>query len=160
MQRRTNIRAANNNDKRAIIKLLRGTMPYDHKYVKRYLDQYFSDSPATDNDLLLVYDNGTSIFGVIGFCQDYFSTDYSYYVSWLAVNKKLQGENNGALASCLMSEVIKTLRLRRAQKLFVNTTDEPERCHSFYLKQGFQFEARLKDYYEAGEDMLVFGLRL
>lgn len=160
MQKRTKIRVAINKDKKDILKLLGATMPYDQKFAQRYLDHYFSENQYTDNDLLIVYDNTPGIIGVIGYCQDYFSTDYSYNISWLAVKQEHQGEDNGSIASSLMDFVIKKLRLRRARKLFVNTIDEPERCHSFYLKHGFQFEARMKDYYGPNEDMLIFGLSL
>lgn len=160
MQRRANLRAATIKDNAAIYKLIRNSMPYDGKFVKRYLDQYFSDSPITDNDLLLIYESNSIITGVIGFCQDHFSTEYAYNISWLTVKEGEQGPENGSIASLMMEVLIEKLKHRRAKKLFVNTVDVSNRCHGFYLKQGFQFEARLKDYYGPKEDMLVFGMNI
>ena len=34
------------------------------------------------------------------------------------------------------------------------------RTHAFYLKHGYQEEARIKDYYSAGDDLVIFTKQL
>ena len=76
------------------------------------------------------------------------------------VAEKYQGWKNGIVAEQLLSGVEKDLRRYKVRKLFVCTEDKSDRCHGFYLKHGFQFEARLKDYYSRGEDQVILGKQL
>ena len=100
------------------------------------------------------------IVGVCGYCEDYFCNEYSYHLSWLAVAEKYRGWQSGIVAEKLLSAVEKDLKRHKVKKLFVNAVDKPERCHGFYLKHGFQFEGRLKDYYGRCEDQIIFGKEL
>ena len=74
--------------------------------------------------------------------------------------EKYRGWQSGIVAEKLLSAVEKDLKRHKVKKLFVNAVDKPERCHGFYLKHGFQFEGRLKDYYGRCEDQIIFGKEL
>ena len=76
------------------------------------------------------------------------------------MDKGYQGLNNGEVVGKLLEGIEDDLREHGVRKLFVSAIDKPDRGHGFYLKHGFQFEGRLKDYYGKGEDQIVFGKEL
>ena len=154
------IREAENPDKSAILKLIRSCLPHDSKFAIRYYNSYFSDDPITNEDLVLVAEVGGNVIGVIGYNEDYFSNEYSYHLTWLVVDKGYQRWNNGEVAGRLLEGIEDDLRRHGVRKLFASAADKPDRCHGFYLKNGFHFEGRLKDYYGKGEDQIVFGKEL
>lgn len=160
MQKNMHIREARVQDKPAILGLIESYFSHDLKFAQRYYDNYFSDNPVTDEDLVLVAEIDHRVVGVCGYGEDYFCNEYSYHLSWLVVAKKYQGWKDGIVAEKLLGAVEKDLVRYKVKKLFVGTVDKPDRCHGFYLKHGFQFEGRLKDYYGRGEDHIIFGKHL
>ena len=98
--------------------------------------------------------------GMIGYCNDYFSTDYSYWLGWFVVAKQYRGIDDGTVAKDLLNKVEGELRNYEVSKLFVSTDDRNGRAINFYIKHGFRFEARLRDYYHVGEDQIVLSKSL
>lgn len=160
MPKNIHIREAKIQDKPVILSLIKSYSSHDFKFAKRYYDNYFCDDPVTNEDLVLVAEINNKVVGVIGYCEDYFCNEYSYHLNWLVVAERYRGWQSGIVAEKLLSAVEKDLRRYKVKKLFVGTIDKLERCHGFYLKHGFQFEASLKDYYSKGEDQIIFGKQL
>jgi len=151
------IREAQIKDKSSIIDLIKSYSLWDEKYAVRYYDCYFTDNPIINEDLTLVAEINDKVVGVIGYCENYFDTNYAYCLNWFAVADRYRGWQDGSIAHKLLETLEMDLRRYRIKKIFVTTGHCPERCHGFYLKHGFQFEARLKDYYGKGEDQIIFG---
>ena len=160
MSQNIHIREAQIQDQPVILRLIKLYSFYDLKFAQRYYDYYFSDSAVTNEDLVVVAEMDNQIVGVCGYCEDYFCNEYSYHLSWLVVAEKYQGWKDGIVAEKLLAAVEKDLRQYKIKKLFVCTENKPDRCHGFYLKHGFHFEGRLKDYYSRGEDQVIFGKEL
>ncbi len=154
------IREARYSDKLAIVNLIKSFLTYDGRFAKRYYENYFEDNRVTGEDLVLVAEVDKEVVGVIGYCEDYFSNDYSYHLTWFVVDEKFRGWRKGIVAKRLITKIEKDLRRYKVKKIFVSTEDRPDRCHVFYIKHGFQFEARLKDYYGKNEDKIIFGKEL
>lgn len=66
-----------------------------------------------------------------------------------------QGQGRGA---ALIRYVEQTLTARGARLLLVETSGLPsfELTRAFYCKCGYDEEARIRDFYEAGDDKIVF----
>jgi ribosomal protein S18 acetylase RimI-like enzyme len=95
--------------------------------------------------------------GVCGYYLDHFVTDYSYWLSWFIVTPEYQGRHNGLVASKMLSHLIRQLKRLAVRKVFVATLGSDGRAVKFYLKHGFELEARLSDYYYRDEDQLILG---
>ena len=82
-------------------------------------------------------------------------TDGTWYVKMIAVQPDRQGSGRGM---AIMQHIELALRASRQRVLLVETSGLPEfeRTRSFYVKCGFNEEARVRDFYKAGDDMVVF----
>lgn len=158
MSKNIKIREANEQDKPAILSLIRSCLPHDERFASRYYNAYFTDDSVFEDDFVLVAELNGRIIGTIGYCED--GSDYAYHISWLVVAEDYQGWQNGMVADKLLMAIENDLKRHKVRKLFVSAVDRPDRGHGFYLKHGFRFEARLRDYYGRGEDQVVFGKEL
>jgi len=157
MNKSVHIQPAEKGDLRAILDLIRDYERYDVEFAKRYYDIYFRKDKITEKDKVLVAKIGGKSIGVIGFCRDYFSTDYSYWLGWFVIDEEYRGKKDIAVAEKLLSKVETELRKRKIKKLFVSTEDKNKRAKSFYSKNNFRTEAVLRDYYYKGEDQLILS---
>ena len=73
----------------------------------------------------------------------------------IAVRSDDQRQGRG---TALLHHVEEALRSSGQRLLLVETSGLPsfERARAFYAKCGYEEEARIRDYYKAGEDMVVF----
>ena len=148
---------AEKGDLKAILNLIKDFERYDVEFAKRYYDVYFKKDKITEKDKVFVAKLDGKTIGVSGFCRDYFSSDYSYWLGWFVVDKEYRGKNKFAVAKRLIERVEAELRKRKIRKLFVNTEDKNARAKSFYAKNQFRTEAVLRDYYYKGEDQLILS---
>ena len=85
--------------------------------------------------------------------------DRTWYVWWIAVDPAAQGRGVGR---DLLRYAEDEARDRGGRVMFVETSGlalyEPTR--RFYLKNGYDREAVLRDYYRDGDDLVVFRKRL
>lgn len=157
MKRYVHIAPAVKGDLRGILNLIRDYKRYDIEFAKRYYATYFSKNKIAEKDEVYVAKIDDKTIGVIGFCRDYFSTDYSYWLGWFVVDKKYRGKQEFAVAKKLLQKVETELRGRKIKKLFVSTEDTNARAKSFYTKNQFRTEAVLRDYYYKREDQLILS---
>lgn len=82
-------------------------------------------------------------------------TDGTWNLLLLAVDPARQGRGLGRR---LVAAVETALKATGARLLLVETSGVPEfgGQRRFYGKLGFQREARIRDYYQAGEDKVIF----
>jgi ribosomal protein S18 acetylase RimI-like enzyme len=89
----------------------------------------------------------------------YWSTERMTQGAWnlllIAVHPRWQGQGVG---SELLDHVEQELAASGQRILLVETSGLPEfeRTRAFYRRCGYDEEARIRDYYEAGEDKIVF----
>lgn len=126
------IKPAEKGDLRAILDLIRDYERYDVDFAKRYYDIYFGKNKITEKDEVFVAKIDGKTIGVIGFCRDYFSTDYSYWLGWFVVDEEYRGKKEFAVAKKLLKRVEAELRKRKIKKLFVSTEDTNARAKSFW----------------------------
>lgn len=151
------IREAKEMDVPEMLELIRKHERDDGKYAGRYYEKYFSGDKITKKDTVFVAEIDGEIVGMIGYCNDYLITDYSYWIGWLVVAEEFRGVDDGFVARELLGKIESELKVYEVNRLFVSTEDGNSQAMSFYIKHGFKFEASLSDYYYEGEDQIILS---
>ncbi len=83
----------------------------------------------------------------------------TFELNWICTDPGCEREGVGAL---LLARVERQLRRVRARLLVVETSSRPayRKVHRFLRKNGFRQGARLKDFWDRGDDKLVFEKRI
>lgn len=86
-------------------------------------------------------------------------TDRTFDLYWIAVHPDAQRSGAGGI---LMDEVERRLDERRARLLVIETSsrDDYAPTRRFYHRRGHQEAARLRDFYDRGDDRVVLTKRL
>jgi ribosomal protein S18 acetylase RimI-like enzyme len=153
------IRKATKRNLKDILGMIREYQRYDVEFARRYYERFFSykSDEMTEKDEVYVALLDEEPVGVIGYCRDYFSTDYSYWLGWFIVRKKFRRNRIGTK---LLRKVERDLKAMRKRKLFVSTEDNNKEAKSFYTANGFRTERVVTDYYWNGEDQLIMSKTL
>lgn len=131
----------------------------DAFYAKRGFVKYFSKNKTDPYSRYWVSCSNGTVIGVIGLNQDDDEKDDIFWVGWFAIVPKRQRIGIGSKLFTFMENVaIK----QGARILYVNTSSDSsyKKACAFYKKQKFIQEARLSDYYEEGEDNIIFSKKL
>lgn len=82
-------------------------------------------------------------------------TDGTWNLYMIAVRPDRQGQGRGA---ALLRHVERSLAARGARVLIVDTSGLPEfeRTRAFYQKCGYDEEARIREFWKAGDDKIVY----
>ncbi|CAA9368472.1 MAG: hypothetical protein AVDCRST_MAG93-8188 [uncultured Chloroflexia bacterium] len=101
----------------------------------------------------LTIDEGRLV--AVSYFEPYRMTAGTWNVYLIAVHPVYQGQGRGA---ALLHHVEQTLAMRRARILLVETSSLPSfaRTRAFYHKCGYDEEARIREFYQAGEDKVIF----
>ena len=91
----------------------------------------------------------------VAYCAPELMTNGTWNLLFIAVRPECQGQGRGA---ALMRYVEQTLAVRGARLLLVETSgvQEFKRTRAFYCKCSYDEEARIRDFYEAGADKIVY----
>jgi ribosomal protein S18 acetylase RimI-like enzyme len=82
-------------------------------------------------------------------------TDGTWALWWIVVKPHTQGRGLGAR---LLKHAEDDARTHGARVFFIETSGLPQYdpTRRFYLKYGYEQEARLRDFYAAGDDQVIF----
>jgi ribosomal protein S18 acetylase RimI-like enzyme len=149
------IRAARAQDRAAIIDVVRasGLLPPDAlTEVEATLDGFLTGAAATDR--WLITDTGTSIAATAYYAPERM-TDGTWNLYLLAVHPDHQGQGRGA---ALVRHVEQDLREAGARVLLIETSGVPDFAgqRAFYTGLGYHEEARIRDFYEPGDDKVIY----
>lgn len=91
----------------------------------------------------------------VAYYQPAHGVDGTWYLLMIGVTRAEQGRGRGA---ALMHEVERDLRNTSQRLLLVETSGVPEFAMTrlFYLGLGYEEEARVRDYYAPGDDMVLY----
>lgn len=105
------------------------------------------------NDIWLTNASGEA--RLVGYCAPERMTEGTWNVLLMAVCPTVQGEGYGGL---LLRSIETELRCRNARVALVETSglDVFARARRFYRECGYEEEARIREFYAAGEDKIVF----
>lgn len=112
---------------------------------------YFDDEENTD--YWLTYEANGPI-GVAYYAPE-MMTEGTWNLYLIAIHPDHQSSGHGA---ALVKHVEETLEASGERLLLVETSGLPafERTRAFYRNLGFEEEARIRDFYEPGDDKIVF----
>ncbi|MDZ7970049.1 MAG: GNAT family N-acetyltransferase [Nostoc sp. DedSLP03] len=122
------------------------------------LSDYFGGSSDSDSlrdgKRFWITDDDNGAIGV-AYCEMERMTDGTWNLQLIAIQPDRQGLGRGAT---LLRYVEQTLIRRGGRILLVETSATPdfERTRTFYRKCGYEEEARIRDFYQAGADKIVY----
>lgn len=116
---------------------------------------YFSDLEGGEFWLTDVDDANNAEPVGVAYCAPERMTEGTWNLLLIAEHPTRQGQGRG---TALFQHVERTLASRGERVLLVETSGLPnfERTREFYRKNGFDQEARIRDFYKAGDDKIVF----
>ncbi len=127
--------------------------PHEIQALQEVLDDYHTANQAEGHRAITFVDQRQ----ILGFA--YYApvamTEGTWYLYWIVVKKDTQARGIGAALLRHLEEDIRTLSGR---VLFIETSALPhyEMTRKFYVKHHYDKEAVLRDFYAAGDDMVVF----
>ena len=154
------IRPAQPSDTSAVVQVAisSGLFPEtEAEVVRTLLDDFFARTRAEGHGCLVDVD-GDADGGVaagVAYFQPVAATDRTWTLLMIAVRPEQQGQGRG---SVLLREVENQLRRQQQRLLLVETSGVPDFAltRAFYDKAGYGVEARVRDYYAAGDDMVLY----
>ncbi len=148
------IRAIAPNDLDALIALTKviGFEPHEINEINQILAVHFDNKAGSSDFWLTDDDNG--LVGVAYFAPERM-TKGTWNLYLIAIHPKYQRQGRGA---ALLAHVEKILAERGERMLLVETSglESFEYVRDFYRRCGFEEESRIRDFYRAGDDKIVF----
>jgi ribosomal protein S18 acetylase RimI-like enzyme len=149
------IRLITPNDTSELISLAEATGLFEPKHAEelaQMLSQHFSGEADSSDFWITDDDNG--LVGVAYVAPERM-TEGTWNLYLLAVHPDRQRQGRGM---ALLAYVEKMLAERGERLLLVETSgvEEFEYVRSFYRKSGYDEEARIREFYGAGDDKIVF----
>lgn len=154
------IRPTTPDDAPSLIALAQATdmfKPLEIEALGEVLDDYFDGNRDAGHLCVTAERDGV----LIGFA--YYApaamTEQSWHLWWIAVAKNLQGTGVGR---ALLQYFEDDVRAHDGERIFIETGSLPhyEPTRQFYLKNGYEQHAVLKDFYGKGDSMIVFRRQL
>ncbi|BAY87139.1 acetyltransferase, GNAT family protein [Calothrix parasitica NIES-267] len=149
------IRPAKPNDADSIMSLAEAIGLFEGEELEELggmLAGYFEGSLGEGHSWMVCDDGG--VVGVAYFAPEQYA-DGVYNLYFIAVHPKSQGKGYG---TTIINHVEKTLTEQKVRLLLVETSGLPnfENTRKFYRKQGYEEEARIREFYKAGDDKIIF----
>lgn len=148
------IRLATPDDSAAVIDVVIAAEMFsaeDAWMVEGLLATHFGD--GVDGHVCLIDDEGGPLG--VAYYQPKSGADRVWDLTMIAVRPAHQGRGRGA---AMLAHVEQDLRERGQRLLLVDTSAMPQydRTRAFYVKCGYEEEARIRDYWTEGDDLVVF----
>jgi ribosomal protein S18 acetylase RimI-like enzyme len=143
-----------------LLKLTEGTgvfKPLEVQALNEVLVDYFASNQANGH-VAVTFEQKEDILGYTYYAPAAM-TDRTWYLYWIAVTRNTQAKGIGGK---LLRHAEGDIQRRGGRVLFIETSSLPhyEPTRRFYLKEGYEVSATLRDYYTDGDDMVVFRKRI
>ena len=151
MPSNTNIRPAVFNDLTYLKKIIDANDLFPSNMLDDMMSDYFNHENSSDLWFTYVKDRPVAI----AYCAPERMTQGTWNLYLIAVHLDYQGQGIGTS----MLQYIEQLLIERGEGLILVETSSLEsfkRTQAFYLKCGYEKEALIRDFYQAGEDKIVF----
>ena len=147
----TKIRAVRSEDLPALKTAIAANDLFPAEMLDDMMSDYF-DNPDSQ-DIWFTYEQDKPI--AIGYCAPEKMTEGTWNLYLIAVHPKYQGKGYG---TSMMNYIEQLLADQGERILLVETSglDGFEKTRSFYRRCGYEEEAKIRDFYQAGEDKIVF----
>lgn len=150
-QTHPNIRPVTAQDLPAVKAVIDATEMFPSEMLDDMIADYLNTEES--HDIWFTYDEGGAIS--VAYCAPERMTEGTWNLYLIAVHPDYQGGGRGAA----MMQYIEQLLADRGQRvLLVETSGLPEfeRTRAFYHQCQYDEEARIREFYQAGEDKIVF----
>ncbi len=149
------IRSATPDDQAALMSLYKALGLFESDELDELggmLSEYFDGHLGSDHCWIADDDGGLQ--GAAYYAPEVLSGG-TWNMYFIGVHPSRQGKGRG---TALLRHVEQSLNARGDRLLLVETSslDSFEPTRTFYRKNGFEEEARIRDYYKAGEDKIIF----
>jgi ribosomal protein S18 acetylase RimI-like enzyme len=127
--------------------------PQDAGIVEELLRSFFAEGRAAGHGCLVDEDGGAVV--AAAYVQPRGIADRVWDLTMIAVDPREQGRGRG---TALLRRVEDDLRARGQRLLLVDTsgTTAYDRTRTFYARCGYDEEARVRDFWEPGDDLVIF----
>ncbi len=155
------IRPTTPSDTNVLLELTEATglfRPIEVQALREVLDDYHATNRADGHRSVTFKDNGR----ILGFA--YYApaamTERAWHLWWIVVRKDEQARGVGTQLLRYVEDDIR--EQYRGRVIFIETGSLPhyELTRRFYVKNGYEQHAVLKDFYAAGDSMVVFRKEL
>lgn len=145
------IRALGRGDLAALAPILDATGLFPAEMLADMAEPYLSG--AAPHHWLVAEAKG--LIAGFAYCEPERMTDGTFNLLAMAVAPALQSQG---LGRAIVAALEKRLRGEGGRVLIVETSslDDYRRTRAFYDREGFTREARIRDFYQAGEDKILF----
>ena len=149
------IRPAKREDTAAVVDLVIAAEMFsaeDAWFIEAMLADYFDGNEDEGHECVI--DDDGDLLGV-AYYQPESAADRVWDLTMIAVRPDSQGQGRGA---SMLRRVEEDLRARNQRLLLVETSSLPQYdlTRAFYVKCGYEEEARIRDYWAAGDDKVIF----
>jgi ribosomal protein S18 acetylase RimI-like enzyme len=126
--------------------------PSQNEELVQMLDQHFNGE--TENQDLWFTDDDNGVVGVAYVAPERM-TEGTWNLYLIAIHPERQRQGHGVV---LLRHVEQVLASRGERVLLVETSglESFEYVRSFYRKSGYDEEARIREFYKAGDDKIIF----
>jgi ribosomal protein S18 acetylase RimI-like enzyme len=150
------IRKVTKEDLKGIKEVLDSSELFPSEYLDDMIADYFNN-PSTVDIWFIAIENNMCI--ALGYCIPEKLTDGTYNLLAIAVRKEFQGKGIGHL---MMNFIEQLLKENNRRLLIVETSsgEQYDLTRKFYLKLNYLPTAVIKDFWNEGEDKIVFWKKL
>ena len=154
------IRPTRSEDSAALVSIAEGTnffKPFEIVALREVLDDYHAAN-AAEGHQAYTWDHNGHIGGFV-YIAPAAMTDRVWYLYWIFVDKNTQARGIGTR---LLHHAEEEVRKKKGRLMLIETGGLPlyEPTRRFYLKHGYEQEARIRDFYVEGDDLIVFRKRM
>ena len=145
------IRSITRGDVPALKRVIDATGLFPSEMLDGMVAGFFAGGEA--KECWFAYDDGEPV--AVAYCAPERMTEGTWNLYLIAVRPDRQGRG---YAAAMMRHVERVLADRGGRVLLVETSglDDFERARAFYRRIGYAEEARIREFYKAGDDKIVF----
>ena len=150
------IRKLIHDDREQIQSILIDTHHFNDDEIKvalELIDVYLNDAKQTDY-IIYTYENDGKAAGYICYGKRPL-TDWTYDLYWIAVDPNIHGKG---LGSRLVKHMEDDLSGSGGKIILIETSGkaEYENERKFYVKNGYEVQTIIKDFYRRGDDLFIY----
>ena len=151
MQKDSCIRPVKPDDLPALKTVIDANELFPSDMLDEMISDYFSNEDS--KDYWFTYDDGKPV--AIAYCAPEKMTEGTWNLYLIAVHPDYQGTGRG---TSMLNHIEQRLASRGERVLLVETSglESFKRTREFYRKRGYDKEAQIREFYQAGEDKIIF----
>lgn len=155
------IRAMIAEDRGAVLRILEATDMFtaaELNVALELIDIYLTNKEQKDYSIYVATDERKEVVGYVCYGPTP-ATDGTFDLYWIAVSPAMQQQGVG---KALLFFTEQQIMHQNGRMIIIETSSQPKYkpTQDFYLRNHYQIEARIKDFYRIGDDRLIFVKRL